>query len=415
MGVTIPKTPEMQIPSCFVSGIPPPKPVKMISNGDFSSKNLLKPLSIVTTNVKKKAPVKSKVITRKTKPKTPKVNRKGFIAGGNWIIDQVKMIDVWPKPESLANISSQSKGTGGSPFNILIDLARMGAKFPLTGAGIVGRDDLGNEILELCKANGISTKYMSSSKDAPTSYTDVMTEEKTGRRTFFHNRGANALWEGSDIDFAKSKAKIFHLGYLLLLDGLEKPDRNYGNKAAALLAKAQKAGLKTSIDVVSEDSNRFKEIVGPALQHTDYCIINEIEAGNVTGFKIRNDKGELDTVSVKHSAGALLQMGVSEIVVIHFPEGCFARTRDGKDYWQTSLKLPKKYIVGSAGAGDAFCAGTLYGIHEDWDYQQAMLLGVCAAAASLASPTCTDGILPLDDCLALAKKHRPRPPLEPEY
>lgn len=272
--------------------------------------------------MKKKVPVKSKVITRKTKPKNPTLNRKGVLAGGNWIIDQVKMIDVWPQPESLANISSLSKGTGGSPFNVLIDLARMGAKFPLIGAGIVGKDDLGNEILELCKANGISAKHLSSTKEAATSYTDVMTEEKTGRRTFFHCRGANALWDGSDIDFTKSKAKIFHLGYLLLLDALEKTDRNHENKAAALLAKAQSNGMKTSIDVVSEDSDRFKTVVAPALKHTDYCIINEIEAGKVTGFKIRDDKGELDTVSVKHSAGALLQMGVSEMVVIHFPEGC---------------------------------------------------------------------------------------------
>ncbi|MDA7916014.1 carbohydrate kinase family protein [Verrucomicrobia bacterium] len=365
--------------------------------------------------MKKRPPVKSKVITTKTKPKSAIANRKGILAGGNWIIDQVKMVDVYPHAETLANIRTQSKGTGGSPFNVLIDLARMGAKFPLSGAGIVGKDNLGDEILDLCKTNGISTKHLSSSKKAATSYTDVMTEEKSGRRTFFHCRGANALWDGSDIDFNKHRAKIFHLGYLLLLDALEESDSEHVNKGAALLAKAQSCGVKTSIDVVSEDSDRFKEVIAPALEHTDYCIINEIEAGNVTGFKIRDAKGELDTVSVKHSAGALLQMGVAEIVVIHFPEGCFARTRDGKDFWQTSLKLPKKYIVGSAGAGDAFCAGVLYGIHESWDYQKALLLGVCAAAATLASPTCTDGILTVDGCLALAKKYKPRKPLEPDY
>ena len=52
-------------------------------------------------------------------------NRSGLLAGGNWIIDQVKMIDVYPKHEQLANIFDQSQGTGGSPYNVLLDLAKM--------------------------------------------------------------------------------------------------------------------------------------------------------------------------------------------------------------------------------------------------------------------------------------------------
>lgn len=341
--------------------------------------------------------------------------RKGILAGGNWIIDQVKLVDVYPQPESLANISSQSEGTGGSPFNILVDLAKMGAGFPLAAAGLVGQDDLGSTILRICKENKIQTKLLGTTKEVPTSYTDVMTEIKGGRRTFFHNRGANALWTGEDIAFESTREKIFHLGYLLLLDALEKPDRKHGNKAAALLARAKAAGLKTSVDVVSEDSNRFKDVVAPALPHTDYCILNEIEAGKTTGFKIRMDDGGLDTVSLRHAAGALLQMGVGEAVIIHVPEGGFARTRDGKDYWQSSLNLPKKYIVGSAGAGDAFCAGVLYGIHEGQDLRESMLLGVCAAAASLADPTCTGGMQPREAVLALAKKYRPRPKPDPDF
>ena len=164
--------------------------------------------------------------------------------------------------------------------------------------------------------------------------------------------------------------------------------------------------MKTSVDVVSEDSDRFADIVGPALKHSDYCILNEIEAGKTAGFKIRQTDGSLDTVGLRHAAGALLQQGVSELIVIHFPEGAFARTRKGEDIWQSSLKLPKKYIQGTAGAGDAFCAGVLYGLHEDWELSKCLELGVCAAAASLADPTCTGGMIPLDKCLALAKKYK---------
>jgi len=242
----------------------------------------------------------------------------------------------------------------------------------------------------------------------------VMTEVDTGRRTFFHCRGANALWKGEGLDFKKSKAKIFHLGYLLLLDAIDAPDRTYGTRGAALCAAAQKAGLKTSIDCVSEDSDRFANIVSPILPHTDYCILNELEAGKTTGFTIRRPDGTLDTVALRHAAGALLQLGVKELVCVHFPEGGFARARGGEDFWQPSLRLPQKYIQGAAGAGDAFCTGMLLGIHEGWEIQRSLFTAVCAAAANLSDSTCTGGMKNLRSVLALAKKYKPRPPIDPD-
>jgi sugar/nucleoside kinase (ribokinase family) len=339
-------------------------------------------------------------------------SRCGLLAGGNWIIDQVKLIDVYPQPEQLGNIRGQSQGTGGAPYNVLIDLAKSGAPFPLFGAGLVGKDSLGEQILESCQTHQIDTRYITTTSKAPTSYTDVMTEQGHGRRTFFHARGANALWNGDDLDFDKSRARIFHLGYLLLLDALDQPDARFGTKAARLLSQAQAAGMKTSVDVVSEDSDRFAKIVCPALKHVDCCILNEIEAGKTTGFKVRHANGRLDTVALRHAAGALLQHGVRELIVIHFPEGAFARTRMGEDAWQSSLKLPADYIAGMAGAGDAFCAGTLLGLHEGWELKRCLLTGACIAAASLADATCTAGVKSLNASLSLAKKFGFRPKLD---
>jgi sugar/nucleoside kinase (ribokinase family) len=340
-------------------------------------------------------------------------SRRGLLAGGNWIIDQVKLVDLYPGREQLANIRGQSQGTGGAPYNVLLDLAKLGADFPLFGAGLVGKDALGELILEDCKRFRIDTRNLRATGEAATSYTDVMTEQENGRRTFFHYRGANSLWTGDEIDFRKSRAQIFHLGYLLLLDAMDAADARFGTKAARLLAAAQEAGLKTSVDVVSEDSDRFPKIVSPALKHTDYCIVNELEAGKTTGFKIRTPDGQLDTVALRHAAGALLQQGVRELVVIHFPEGGFARTRKGEDVWQPSLRLPEKFITGTAGAGDAFCAGVLLGLHEGWELPRCLQTAVCVAAASLSHPTCTGGMKTLSACLSLGKKYGYRDALEP--
>lgn len=340
--------------------------------------------------------------------------RNGVLAGGNWIIDQVKLIDVFPQREQLANIrGAVAYGTGGAPYNVLIDLAKAGAGLPLFAAGLVGKDNFGEQILADCKKHKIDTKFLKTAANAATSYTDVMTEQNGGRRTFFHYRGANALWRGEDLDFTKTKAKIFHLGYLLLLDALDDSDAKFGTKAARLLAAAQEAGIKTSVDVVSEDSDRFGKVVSPALKFVDYCILNEIEAGKTAGFKIRQADGQLDTVALRHAAGALLQMGVKEVVVVHFPEGAFARTRKGEDVWQPALKLPDKFIAGTAGAGDAFCAGALLGLHQGWELSQCLQTGVSIAAASLSDPTCTNGVKSLSACLALGKKYGYRRALEP--
>src|SRR5204863_8129729 len=87
-------------------------------------------------------------------------SRSGLLAGGNWIIDQVKMIDVYPQREQLANIRGQSQGTGGAPYNVLVDLAKLGASFPLSSAGLVGKDALGEEILADCAERKIDKKFL---------------------------------------------------------------------------------------------------------------------------------------------------------------------------------------------------------------------------------------------------------------
>ncbi|NBV87365.1 MAG: carbohydrate kinase family protein, partial [Verrucomicrobia bacterium] len=84
-------------------------------------------------------------------------NRQGILAGGNWIVDAVKIIDTWPQEDALANILSESRGTGGSPFNVLVDLALMGAPFSLDAAGLVGEDAHGRYILDTCTHLGIRT------------------------------------------------------------------------------------------------------------------------------------------------------------------------------------------------------------------------------------------------------------------
>ncbi len=330
------------------------------------------------------------------------MQRNGILAGGNWIVDKLKRVDVYPQQDALANILDESIGNGGSPFNILIDLARMGAPFPLEGIGLVGDDAEGRWIESQCDAHGVGRNQLRVHPQAHTSYTDVMTVQSTGRRTFFHQRGANAFLDGDAFDFTGSRAKIFHLGYLLLLDRLDLPDAEFGTAAARVLHHARKAGLKTTLDVVSEDSQRFAGIVLPALRQVDCAILNEFELERTSGITTRPD-GRIDLGAVEAASRKLLEAGVREWVVVHFPEGATALGRDCRDHAglviQGSVVVPQEAIVSTVGAGDAFAAGLLYGLHEEISIERALRYGVCTAAACLRGAGTSDGIPSLEECL----------------
>lgn len=338
-----------------------------------------------------------------TSPASPRP-RSGLLAGGNWIVDHVKIVDRWPPQDALANIQRQFSSNGGSPYNVLKNLARLGAAFPLQGVGLVGADDAGTFIQDDCARHGIDTAQLRVVAGEPTSYTDVMTEAATGRRTFFHCRGANAALGPEHFDFQRSSARLFHLGYLLLLDRLDAVDAATGRTAAAdVLAAARRAGMKTSADVVSEHSDRFSRIVRPALPELDYLFVNEFELQQVTGLRVVHE-GDIDRSAVERAAAELIRGGVREWVCVHFPAAVLACGAGGERVWQPTLRVPPEFIQGAAGAGDAFAAGVLCVLHDGGSMGDALKLGVCAAAASLAHPTCSEGVLGREQCLALAER-----------
>lgn len=335
------------------------------------------------------------------------MSRIGILAAGNWIVDRIKTVDRWPEQDALAMIESEGRGSGGSPFNLLLGLSRLKAGLPLEGIGLVGDDADGIFVLDECRKAAVDIRFLRKLPGQPTSYTDVMTVKSTGRRTFFHNHGANAFLAEPHFDPNASNARIFHLGYLLLLNSLDMPDPEFGTRAARVLARYRGAGFKTSVDVVSELSDRFGRVVVPALPQVDYLILNELEAGHTTGVPLRQGE-KIDDAALPRAAQALFEMGVREWVVIHFPDGAFARSRSGEEFASRSFEYPEGWIRSTVGAGDAFCGGVLYGLHEGWGMKACLRLGACSAAASLSHSTCTEGILPLKETLALADRFPPR-------
>ncbi len=315
--------------------------------------------------------------------------RRGIISAGNWLVDQLKFITAWPEQGNLTNVVREESCLGGCSHNVLADLAAMEPGFPLYAGGCVGNDANGDRIIQEVERMGINARFFHR-VDAPTSYTDVMIPESGSTRTFFHNRGANSLLDMEHFKAMEVPAKIFHVGYLLLLDKLDAPDEQYGVCAARVLDMLQKKGYLTSVDVVSEQSERFPRVVLPCLPYTDYLIVNEIEAGACFSDSLRTENG-VDLKKVETTAARLMNHGVGKTVVIHFPEGGYALDRKNGAHFEPSKMLKNGEIISTVGAGDAFCAGMLYALHEDMALKDALLFANTSARFNLRHATCTGG------------------------
>lgn len=330
----------------------------------------------------------------------------GIACAGHWVLDFVKIIDYWPNRAELSNIKTHHISNGGAPFNVLADLSNLRVDIPTYGIGCLGNDDFNLlHVLKICLKKRINTEFITILNNEFTSFTDVMTEEKTGTRTMFHYRGANRKFSENNVPIEKLKEldiKLFYLGHLLLLDALEKKDSRFKIKAAKLLHDVQQAGMETAVDVATESGDRYDEIVVPCLPYIDHFIINELEAEKTAKIEVRNKKGVLQLDKLKKAAKKLLDLGVQKNVVIHMPEGGLWMKKDKTGEWYPSYRIPSEKFAATCGAGDAYCSGVLVGLHEKWSIEDTLHLATATSALSITSTDNSDGIKPLKETLKIA-------------
>ena len=330
--------------------------------------------------------------------------KKGICAAGNLIVDITYPIERWPRQSELTTITEGiTRSTGGAVCNVITDLAKLDPTLPLEAMGVIGEDPEGEFILEQLGAHkNIDLSLLK--RRGKTSFTAVMSDNTTKKRTFFQYRGANALFDEACVDWERMKGQLLHVGYILLLDTLDQEDAEYGTRMARLLAQAKSRGIKTSIDVVTETGDRFRTLVPPALKYTDYCIINELEAQQITGVLLRDEEERLYVEHMEEALRKMKELGVSTWAVIHCPEGGYGLDENGSFVSLNSLRLPEDYIKGTVGAGDAFCAGVLYGAQKQWNLEESIRLGICTAAASLSEPGATEGVGSVEQVMKLGTR-----------
>ena len=334
------------------------------------------------------------------------MNKKGIAVAGNMIVDLLYPINGIPKPGELTTITADAaRTTGGFLCNDIVDLAKLDPTMPLVALGRVGDDAEGKFIRQkMAECKNIDMQFVKT--EGTTSFTLVMADEITKQRTFYHNRGGNAKFNEEDIPWDKLDVDMLMVGYILLLDALDEKDTQYGTKMAKLLSEAQRRGIKTSIDVVSEAGDRFHKLVCPALKYTDYCVINEVEASASTGIELRTEDGKLIKENMPAALKALKELGVSTWAVIHCPEIGMGLDENDNLVEVPSLKLPAGWIAGTVGAGDAFCSGVLYGAWKGMDLKSAIELGTASAVCSLSQPGATEGMRTVEEAMKVYNELR---------
>lgn len=310
----------------------------------------------------------------------------GIAVAGSILVDKIYTIGAYPESGQLTQIHSIQKAVGGCVPNVAIDLKKLSPELPVYAVGTVGTDEDGAFVTDVLNKGGVDTACLTPMA-AATSFTDVMSV-RGGQRTFFTYAGASGEFGAEHVPFEKIDPKLLHLGYFLLL---QRVDQGEGIK---ILKEAKARGIATSIDLVSENSDRYP-LVRPCLAYTDYLIVNEFEAGKLADMEPA--KENLSAITQK-----LMDMGVAKMVVIHMPELAVCRSEKGY-FTLGSHILPDGFIQGTTGAGDAFCAGALLGIYNGWSEEEILDFASCSAVMALRAPDATSGLEEAETTRAFCK------------
>jgi sugar/nucleoside kinase (ribokinase family) len=329
------------------------------------------------------------------------MQRRGILTAGTWCADHNKVVTHWPGENGLAEILSETVRGGGSACNLALAIRRLDEAFPVETMGLVGDDSDGSLLVETTLSEGLGGAGLTVLPGVRTAYTDAFAIRASGRRVHLFHPGAAALLEPRHFSFDGTNARILHLGLPGLHARMDAPHPDGSNGWSSVLEAARRSGLETSLELVSVEAARLRSFVAPCLPLLDYLIVNDYEVSALSSSPARSPT-EVDHDRILDAVQEVLARGSMRLVVAHFPTGAVYAMRDGSIGTVPSVAVPAEYIAGTNGAGDAFAAGALYGLHEEWPPATAIRLGHAAAAMSCLQVSTTDGLMDVESCLARA-------------
>ncbi len=249
---------------------------------------------------------------------------------------------------------------GGVGRNIAENLARLGLETTLLSA--VGDDQAGRHLLTQARNSGVNVEQvLISSEHATAAYLAVL--DKQGNL-------AVSVADMSIIETVTPRYLYNHRRWLRQAP-MVAIDANLSPKAlASLLRQTRKHRVPVCADPTSTS---LASRLCPYLEDLYMITPNALEAEALCGEPVRNrDEAVI-------AAKSLVRLGVEIAIITLADQGLVYATPDQSGH----IPAIKTEIVDLTGAGDALTAAVIFGLLNDFSADEAVRLGVSAAALTL--------------------------------
>lgn len=273
-------------------------------------------------------------------------------------VDKLFKVDKIAVAEKESFIEETSESCGGSAANTAVGLARLGCKVGFIGK--VAPDREGKLQVDCFKAEGVNTDGIIQAQSG-SSGSVVGFVDRKGQRALYIDSGVNDTIDPKEIklDYA-AQTRFLHFTSFVGDKSLQ---------AQIALLGTLPATVKVSFDPGSVYAEKGYKAVEPIIKRAFLFMPNSLELEALTGEK-----------DYRKGAQFMLKQGVGIVAVKLGGKGCYIT--DSKEEY--TIEPPQVKVVDTTGAGDAFCAGLLYGQLKGKSLRECGLLGNFVAAKKVA-------------------------------
>jgi ribokinase len=254
---------------------------------------------------------------------------------GGLNVDKLFKVNKIAKAEEESFIVNCEEACGGSAANTIVGLARLGCKVGFVGK--VTGDREGKMLVEDFYREGVDTKGIIHAKQGRSGAVMGFVDEK-GERALYVDPGVNDTIEFKEINIEYA----FQTRFLHLTSFVGEKSFQTQKKLIAMLPQ----NVKLSLDPGELYAGKGA-MLEPIMEKTFVLMPNLNELELLTKM-----------ADYRKGAEALLNKGVEIVAVKLGSKGCYVT--DGSE--SHDIEPFKVKVVDTTGAGDAFCAGFLYGL-----------------------------------------------------
>ncbi len=283
------------------------------------------------------------------------------------------------------SVDSTILDTGGGAVNTAATFAKMGLK--TAAFSKIGQDLTGKRVIGDLEKRGVDTSLFVQCPEYPTGISVILTGF-TGDRTILVSHGAANYLQDEDIP--REQIAEAQWLYISSLHGESAPI--FGK----LVGFAAKHNVQVAINPGSSQLQQGIQGLSEVFRNTTAIFLNRAEAYKLTG--VEPTRGVSDE---RQMLRMLYQAGCQNVVMTVGAAGSWGY--DGRSFF-TIPAYPTE-VVSTVGAGDAFAAACVVGLHRGLQLNEAMRIAAANAASVVSEFGAKEGILSWQDAQDFVKAH----------